>query len=61
LFCGGLASGDSAPQDSKQRLTGFKERLNRMIEGDELPFTVVLDDPTGNSYLQVHENRLSCS
>ena len=50
---GSHARGDRVSEEEMQRLTGTKERLNRMIEGVELPFTVVLDDPTGNSYLQV--------
>ena len=50
---GSHARGDRVSDDELQRLTCTKERLNRMIEGEELPFMVVLDDPTGNSYLQV--------
>ena len=53
FYCGSLATGDSASDDEKQRLVSFKERLNKMFEGEDLPFTVILDDPAGNSYLQV--------
>ena len=53
VIFGSFTSGDSASDDDKKRYTGFKDRLNRMIEGEEFPFTVVLDDPSGNSYLQV--------
>ena len=53
FYCGALASGDSAIDEDKQRFSTFKERLNQMIEGEDLPFTVILDDPCGNSYLQV--------
>lgn len=52
FFYGSMATGDSATKEDKERLASFKDRLNQMIEGEELPFTVVLDDPSGNSYLQ---------
>ena len=52
---GSMASGDSATEEDRQRLASFKDRLNRMIEGEDLPFTVILDDPCGNSYLQVQK------
>ena len=53
MYGGALAVGDSATAESKERLIKFKDELTKMIEGEKLPFTVVLDDPTGNSYLQV--------
>lgn len=48
----GAITGDSANPDTKKRLEEFKSELNRMING-ERHFTLILDDPTGNSYLQV--------
>ena len=58
LYGGALAVGDSATVDAKARLTSFKDQLSKMIEGDAFPFTLILDDPTGNSYLQVIKIRL---
>ena len=53
LSCGSHVRGDRVSDEEMQMMTDTKELLNRMIEGEELPFTVVLDDPTGKSYLQV--------
>ena len=53
LYGGALAVGDSATPDSKLRLTTFKNQLNKMIEGEAFPYILILDDPAGNSYLQV--------
>ncbi len=53
LYGGALAVGDSATPDSKLRLTTFKNQLSKMIEGEAFPYILILDDPAGNSYLQV--------
>jgi C4-type Zn-finger protein len=45
--------GDSADDGSRLRFEEFSNELNSMIEAKRLPFTIVLDDPAGNSYLQV--------
>lgn len=44
-------SGDGAAPDVADKMKKFKARLRQCIEGD-LEFTIVLDDPAGNSYLQ---------
>lgn len=44
-------AGDASAPDVQQRMTVFKERLRKCTEGSE-PFTLTLDDPAGNSYLQ---------
>ena len=61
LYGGALAIGDSATDDSRQRLTSFKDQLNKMIEGESLPFSIILDDPAGNSYLQVNHRKFKNS
>lgn len=45
--------GDSAPEEEKQK---FKELMDKLKRGLELKekITIVLDDPAGNSYLQVN-------
>lgn len=44
-------SGDGAAPDVGVRMEKFKERLKECTEG-EVGFTLILDDPAGNSYLQ---------
>jgi len=43
--------GDAAAPDVQERMEKFKERMRKCIEGSEL-FTLILDDPAGNSYMQ---------
>ena len=50
-FLGALATGDSASQKDKSKMEEFREKLERMKSGLEA-FTIVLDDPAGNSYMQ---------
>ncbi len=45
--------GDSAQGDSKAKLAEFLERLDRVASGEVLDVHIILDDPAGNSYLQV--------
>ena len=46
------ATSDSATGEQQQRLAEFKARLANLLELKN-EFVFVLDDPTGNSYLQV--------
>ena len=48
----GLIDADSASSEQKTRLANFVGRLKSLTNGKQV-FTLVLDDPTGNSYLQV--------
>lgn len=48
----GQAFVDSQAADTKNRMDTFLEKLNTVIEGKER-VTVILDDPAGNSYVQV--------
>jgi len=50
-FLGALATGDSASNKDKMKMEEFRAKLGRLKAGQE-PFTLVLDDPAGNSYLQ---------
>jgi len=42
---------DGVAPDVAEKMKNFKEKFNKFKEGKE-PFTLVLDDPAGNSYLQ---------
>lgn len=42
---------DGVAPDVAEKMKNFKEKFNKFKEGKE-PFTMVLDDPAGNSYLQ---------
>jgi zinc finger protein len=46
-----LISGDSAYPEMKAKMEQFCQKFDRLISC-EVPFTVILDDPAGNSYLQ---------
>jgi len=46
-----FGGGDAAAPDVEKRMAAFMARLQGLKEGRE-PFTLVLDDPAGNSYLQ---------
>ena len=61
-FLGGVTldsasrGGDSATSEQKTRVEEFKAKLTGLADGEfdrEKGFVVVMDDPTGNSYLQV--------
>lgn len=43
---------DSQAQESKDRLTQFLQQFDDIIEGRK-QVTLILDDPAGNSYIQV--------
>ena len=45
------SEGDGAAPDVKEKMTTFKQNFTKFKEGKE-QFTLVLDDPAGNSYLQ---------
>lgn len=42
---------DGVAPDVAEKMKNFKDKFNKFKEGKE-PFTLVLDDPAGNSYLQ---------
>jgi zinc finger protein len=46
-------SGDSSQSDYKEKMNDFMNQLNDIQTGKLLNVTIVLDDPAGNSYLQV--------
>merc|ERR1712178_626198 len=46
-----FTSGDSALVSSKDKVERFGEIIDKILEG-EMPATLVLDDPAGNSYIQ---------
>ena len=50
----GSAEGDSATDETQRRLRDFRARLDELSDGKR-NFTFVMDDPTGNSYLQVSQ------
>lgn len=43
--------GDSIKSITKNKIKEFGEKIEKLKEG-EAPFTIILDDPVGNSYLQ---------
>ena len=45
------SEGDGVAPDVKEKMTTFKQNFTKFKEGKE-QFTLVLDDPAGNSYLQ---------
>ena len=47
-----ISGGDSQTQESIERIQTFKQKMDELIKGNE-QFTFIMDDPTGNSYLQV--------
>ena len=55
-FLGALATGDSATNADKMKMEEFRDKLNRLKNGQD-NFTLILDDPAGNSYLQVIEHK----
>lgn len=52
---GSLLMGDSAPDLKRQQMTDFLAKLDDAL-ALKLPITLVLDDPAGNSYIQVRFN-----
>ena len=49
---GAISQGDSATDEVKQKMEEFHSKLKLFKDGKE-HFTLILDDPAGNSYLQV--------
>lgn len=47
--------GDSKTDESRARMEEFLQRLEQVLEG-KFRVTLVLDDPAGNSYIQVDTN-----
>lgn len=47
-----FSMGDSESKDKNQRLTELLSRVEEIYTGKNLDVTVILDDPSGNSYLQ---------
>ena len=48
----GTVMGDSMTEDQKAKILKFQEELKSLMDCAK-PFTLVLDDPAGNSYIQV--------
>ncbi|CAI2173071.1 2239_t:CDS:2 [Funneliformis geosporum] len=44
--------GDSIQDERKFAFQKFIDKLNKVMSGEALPITLILDDPLGNSYLQ---------
>lgn len=44
--------GDSQEPDKKKRLKKFLKEFDKILQG-ERKITIILDDPAGNSYIQV--------
>ena len=44
--------GDSTTKEKTEKMEHFKNNLKDLIGGEKL-FTIILDDPAGNSYIQV--------
>ena len=45
--------GDGAAEDTKINMEKFLKKLDALINAEVPNFTLILDDPAGNSYLQV--------
>ncbi|KAL8731608.1 MAG: hypothetical protein Q9166_003296 [cf. Caloplaca sp. 2 TL-2023] len=45
------AGGDSMPEEKRKAWTAFFDRIDKAIKG-ELQYTILLEDPLGNSYVQ---------
>jgi len=43
--------GDSATEEIKSKMAAFSTRLDDLLTG-QTPFTILLDDPAGNSFIQ---------
>ncbi len=39
--------------DNENRMRDFKSNMTDMMNGQSLPFTLIMDDPSGKSFLQV--------
>lgn len=52
----GAMFSDAAEDDTKKSMTTFLADMGKVLAG-ELPITVILDDPAGNSYVQVWKDR----
>lgn len=48
----GTMFSDTAEVESKRSMTEFLGNLDKVLAG-ETPVTIILDDPAGNSYVQV--------
>ena len=47
--------GDSAENSYSNRMAEFIDKLEKIRTGEMLGVTLILDDPCGNSYLQVRK------
>jgi zinc finger protein len=57
-LCPFAAGGDSEVKDNKTKLSECLDKLGLIQNGQMLDVTIILDDPSGNSYLQV---KIFCS
>ncbi|GJQ10027.1 hypothetical protein GpartN1_g1818.t1 [Galdieria partita] len=44
--------GDSVDPEEREKWQSFLQQLKKIANGEQLEFTLVLDDPAGNSYIQ---------
>lgn len=51
----GAALGDSSRDEQKQKIIQFQDKLKELMQVKQ-SFTIILDDPAGNSYIQVSKN-----
>ena len=47
-----FVSGDSHSTDKKKKMHDCLDKLDKIMKGEMLDVTIIIDDPTGNSYLQ---------
>lgn len=52
--CPFLGGGDSEKKETKSKMREVLDKLGEIQNGKLMNVTVILDDPTGNSYLQVN-------
>lgn len=45
--------GDSTEVKTKEQFEEFIKNFDRILDGTQFPITLILDDPAGNSYIQV--------
>lgn len=48
----GHLTGDAGDSETKAKVTQMLETMERYTKGFDMPFTIVIDDPTSNSYIQ---------
>jgi len=44
--------GDSVVEERKQKFRNLIQQLEKLSSGNEFPFTIIMEDPVANSYVQ---------